>query len=205
MSISFDTSSHINSAGPLSYTVGAGSNPILFVGVFSGNLPSAITYNSVNLTMIGFHNDGTLTTSFWYLLNPTQGSSQNITVTVSGGVTTIVASSYLGVYYFAGGQETDSGGGTGTLGEIGFDDANANTLWGVVFVSTRNSTGLGAIASTTARQITSCFLGDTNGRNSPGDVPIGAGWSVPSAWVAIGGAIIGSIAGANAGFLINFM
>src|SRR5438552_7418138 len=66
-----------------SFTVGAGSNRILFVGLAfygTGDIASAPTYNGVTMTLVtkinrSDANNGQQTIYLWYLANPASGAN----------------------------------------------------------------------------------------------------------------------------------
>jgi hypothetical protein len=68
-----------------SHTVGAGSNPVLVVGVLINSnavTASSVTYNAVNLTKLSNAINGSAEVELWYLVNPASGT-HTIQVTVS--------------------------------------------------------------------------------------------------------------------------
>lgn len=102
-SIAFDNAAKLGSSSAgsntVSFTVGSGSNRILWVGTSWANAieqVTAITYAGVSLTKVDNALHTTTACSLWYLVNPTSGAN-NIVITALGGVTYFgYASSYSG-------------------------------------------------------------------------------------------------------------
>jgi hypothetical protein len=80
------------------FTVGAGTNRILFVSVHhvaTIEQVTAITYNGVSLTKIGYAANGS-GTALWYLLAPATGANNLVFTALGGSIVFAAASSYSG-------------------------------------------------------------------------------------------------------------
>lgn len=155
MSISFDTSASSTSATPISYTVGAGTNPILVVIVYENGGPNVtgVTYNGVAMTQFATNSVGVAFTA-WYLLNPTQGSAFSIVVT-GGTVIETLAASYFGAVTAV------------TNSQVLSSNANNNNLLAFSLTTVKSGSWLGSgyfIANST----TQGFSGDiSSARQAP--------------------------------------
>jgi hypothetical protein len=104
--ITIDTSAK-GTASTLSYTVGAGTGPLLMVAVTTSGSTNAsgVTYNGIAMTNLCTINSGGTNPNMtlWALATPTQGSSQTISVSGGPSIDFVLAESFLGT----GGRPTN--------------------------------------------------------------------------------------------------
>ena len=102
MAIEFDNATNGGLTNPgtsltFSYTVGTGSDRILFVGVESNVAISGVTYAGTAMTLIDSSQNGTdLTAYLFYLIAPSTGANNVVISAGSSGVIGGHASSYKG-------------------------------------------------------------------------------------------------------------
>jgi hypothetical protein len=176
MGIAFDNAAFVGTAvAGGSFTVGAGSNRILFVHVSylmatGGTVhSSAVTYNGVAMTQVPTvgsisEDNGTnkIVNEVWYLVAPASGS-HTIAVTVVGTPTTSAVSAAS----FSGADQTPTfGANTSSTGNTSGSSISAGSMtdstsgaWGLTFATAKKASGLEADPSSPTVLTTQAYMG----------------------------------------------
>jgi hypothetical protein len=158
----------ISSRGASSLTIGAGANPFLIVAEGTGQ--SSFSFGSQAMTALGSATDGVNTGKIWYLANPTTGSSQNFSHSVS----------WAAYYYGATSMQfiqSAAASGNGSPIDLylnnNFGGAVGSDIWGMLFGLTFNNDNITVTAAGFSQRATfnannSQFYYDSNGALSSG-------------------------------------
>lgn len=126
-----------SSSSSFAFTVSAGSNLILFVGIGHSSFTeqvTAIDYNGASMTKISYSSHSSTGASLWYLVNPVTGSN-NVNITAGGGMTyQVVAFAYSGAAQTGvpdnSAVDNTSNGGLGTTAAYSLSFAtSADNCW----------------------------------------------------------------------------
>jgi hypothetical protein len=162
------------------YTVGSGSNRILFVGFFgdSTRACTGVTYNGVAMTNVGFvyTNGADRGIELWYLLNPASGSNNVVASFSASTVVWAAAADYTDAKQ--SGQPDASNTGENASGTTSLN-ANltvvASNCWAIAVL--RESAGGAVTWSGTSNELVASgglHFADSNGTVSTGSVTVSA-------------------------------
>lgn len=171
MAITYDTSANGIAPGATSLTYShtvTGSNPILFVGVFTATTAdtvTGVTYNGVAMTRINTRANAT-SRAYLYVLPGCATGANNIVVTVSGAITIQgISLSYTGASQTGQPDSNATNQVTSNSTLTTSTTVVASNCWLVSFMSLEVAGGAAAGTGTTLRasQAANSSMGDSNG------------------------------------------